>query len=64
MTSDILYTQKIDICLLAVNTENEEKVINRHSKWIQQGGLFWSVFPPSDRLLPMWNSNNTKVVEL
>jgi SAM-dependent methyltransferase len=56
--SDVLYTQGIDICLLAVNTENEEKVIGRYEKWVEQGGQFWSVFPPSDRLLPVWKSND------
>ena len=54
MSSDILNTQKIDICLLAVNTENEEKVIRRHLSWEENGGKFYSVFPPSDRLLPVW----------
>ena len=54
VSSDILYTQQIDICLLAVNTENEEKVIFRHSSWEVNGGKFYSVLPPSDRLLPVW----------
>ena len=54
VSSDILNTQKIDICLLAVNTENEEKVIRRHLSWEENGGKFYSVFPPSDRLLPVW----------
>ena len=58
VSSDVLYSQEIDICLLAVNTENEEKVIGRHSKWVQHGGKFWSVFPPSGRLLPMWSVGN------
>jgi SAM-dependent methyltransferase len=64
VSSDILYSQKIDICLLAVNTENEEKVIDRHSKWAELGGQFWSVFPPSDRLLQIWSSGKTKSVAL
>jgi SAM-dependent methyltransferase len=62
--SDILYSNKIDICLLAVNTENEEKVITRHSKWVEQGGQFWSIFPPSDRLLPIWNESEFKRMDL
>ena len=57
VSSDALYSQSIDICLLAVNTENEEKVISKHSKWVQNGGTFWSVLPPSDRLLPIWQRN-------
>ena len=55
--SDALYSQGIDICLLAVNTENEGKVIGKHAKWAENGGTFWSVLPPSDRLLPVWQQN-------
>jgi 2-polyprenyl-3-methyl-5-hydroxy-6-metoxy-1,4-benzoquinol methylase len=54
MPSDVLYSQGIDICLLAVNTENEDKVIGKHAKWVQNGGTFWSVLPPSELLLPVW----------
>ncbi len=57
LSSDILYSQKIDICLLAVNTENESKVMNRHKVWIEKGGKFWSILPPSNHLLPIWSSN-------
>lgn len=52
--SDALYSENIDICLLAVNAENEEKVITKHEKWVQRGGVFWSILPPSARLLPVW----------
>ena len=55
--SDALYSEAIDICLLGVNTENEDKVIGKHAKWVQNGGTFWSVLPPSDRLLPVWQHN-------
>ncbi len=58
LTSDALYEQGIAVCLLAVNTENEEKVLKRHARWIEEGGQFWSVLPPSDRLLPIWASND------
>ena len=51
--SDQLYSAHIDICLLTVNTENEDKVINKHENWVSSGGQFWSIFPPSDRLLPV-----------
>jgi D-arabinose 1-dehydrogenase-like Zn-dependent alcohol dehydrogenase len=60
VSSDLLYSEKFDICLLTVNAENEGRVMDRHSKWIQQGGQFWSVFPPSDRLLPLWNLDSLK----
>ena len=55
VSSDALYSQSIDICLLAVNTENEDKVINKHDSWVKQSGVFWSLLPPSDRLLPIWD---------
>lgn len=57
-SSDALYSDAIDICLLAVNTENEEKVLKRHAQWIAEGGQFWSVLPPSGRLLPAWKEHD------
>jgi len=54
LPSSALYQKGIDIVLLAVNTENEEKVINKHKNWVSNGGQFWSILPPSDRLLPVW----------
>lgn len=54
VSSETLYSLGIDICLLGVNTESEDKVIAKHSEWVQNGGIFWSVLPPSDRLLPLW----------
>ena len=54
VSSEALYSAGIDICLLGVNTENEDKVIAKHTKWVRNGGAFWSVLPPSDRLLPVW----------
>jgi len=49
-----LYSLNIGICLLGVNTENEEKVMAKHDAWIKNGGIFWSILPPSDMLLPLW----------
>jgi len=60
VSSDALHEEKIDICLLAVNTENEEKVLKRHARWIAEGGQFWSILPPSERLLPVWNQNDAR----
>ncbi len=54
VSGESLYTQDIDICLLAVNTEHEDKVIDKHKSWVEKGGKFWSIFPPSDRLIPIW----------
>jgi SAM-dependent methyltransferase len=56
VTSDALYSRGIDVCLLTVNTENEEKVMAKHDRWARQGGQFWSVFPPSARLPPIWSA--------
>ena len=55
--SEELYSRGIDLCLLTVNAENEGRVIARHASWARDGGQFWSVFPPSDRLLPVWSDS-------
>jgi 2-polyprenyl-3-methyl-5-hydroxy-6-metoxy-1,4-benzoquinol methylase len=57
MPSSALYSLNIGICLLGVNTENEEKVMAKHEAWIKNGGIFWSILPPSDMLLPVWVNN-------
>ena len=56
-SSESLYSLGIDICLLGVNTENEDKVLARHTQWVKNGGKFWSVLPPSEKLLPVWDEN-------
>lgn len=50
-----LEKHSIDLCLLAVNTESEDKVIAKHPNFLEKGGSFVSVLPPSDRLPPFWN---------
>ena len=55
ISSEALYSLGIDICLLGVNAENEDKVIVKHTEWVRNGGIFWAVLPPSDRLLPVWH---------
>jgi SAM-dependent methyltransferase len=52
--SSVLYSKGISLCLLAVNTENEKQILEKHKKWSDGGGEFFSIFPPSDRLLPIW----------
>jgi len=54
VSSNELYSANIDICLLAVNAENEDTVIGKHNKWIEKGGQFYSVLPPSEKLIPFW----------
>ena len=53
-SSDALYARSIDVCLLGVNAENEDRVIAKHRKWVETGGEFWSVLPPSEKLIPIW----------
>ena len=53
--SSMLEQENIDLCLLAVNTESEEKAMAKHRDWIERGGQFYSVLPPSERLLPVWS---------
>lgn len=56
LPNSTLYSDGITLCLLAVNTENEERVLEKHKKWSDDGGVFFSIFPPSDRLLPIWEN--------
>ena len=51
LPSSELLGDGIDLCLLAVNAENEEKVIARNEEFAARGGRFASLHPPSDRLL-------------
>ena len=48
--------QHCDLCLLAVNAENEDRMISQHREFLQQGGEFLSLHPPSERLLPFWKT--------
>lgn len=50
-----LEEHSIDLCLLAVNKECEDKVIAKHPEFLKKGGSFVSVLPPSDRLPPFWS---------
>ncbi len=58
VSSDALYMHGIDLCLLGVNTENDQKVIGKHAKWVEHGGRFCSLLPPGDRLLPVWKRHD------
>ena len=51
-----LYEDSITFCLLGVNMENESKVMENHTTWIKNGGIFRSILPPSDMLLDVWPS--------
>jgi SAM-dependent methyltransferase len=46
----------VDLCLLGVNAEVEDKVIARRTRFTARGGQFRSIHPPSPRLLDVWQS--------
>ena len=54
LPSSHLETDHIGVCLLAVNTECEDMVIEKHEAYTERGGIFYSVLPPSNRLPPFW----------
>ncbi len=54
LPGETLETHFVDLCLLAVNAENEEKLIAKHQTYEKKGGRFASIHPPSDRLLSLW----------
>lgn len=43
--SEALYTGEIKVCLLGLNPQNHEKVIAKHHRFLEQGGVFASIFP-------------------
>ncbi|MBV8479481.1 MAG: methyltransferase domain-containing protein, partial [Actinobacteria bacterium] len=51
---DALEDGAVDTCLLAVNAENEDAVIARRSAFVERGGRFVSLHPPSPRLPAFW----------
>ena len=55
LSSSKLMMNDINLCLLAVNAENESMVISKHSDFIKKGGNFVSLHPPSHILPKFWN---------
>ena len=53
--SDRLHIDSISICLLGVNTENENKVIEKHNNSANKI-IFYSILPPSERLPSFWQN--------
>lgn len=43
--SDMLYSENVKICLLSLNPQNQSKVIAKHNHFMEQGGIFISIFP-------------------
>lgn len=56
VSGDVLGEDGIDLCLLAVNAENEDAVIERRAAFLEGGGEFASIHPPSPRLPAFWKS--------
>jgi len=56
LPSSALIEESINLCLLAVNAENEENVIAKHPIYQNNGGRFVSVHPPSKRLPAFWSN--------
>ena len=50
-SSDSLYTEKIGVCLLSLNPQNQHKVITNNKRFIDKGGIFSSIFPGSESYL-------------
>jgi hypothetical protein len=43
--SESLYSGKFATCLLGLNPQNQPKVIGKHRRFLEQGGIFESIFP-------------------
>jgi hypothetical protein len=46
--SEALYSGDIRVCLLGLNPQNQPKVIAKQHRFIEQGGIFASIFPGSE----------------
>ena len=47
--SDILYQKNIKVCLLGLNPQSHYKIIGKHKEFVENGGLFLSIFPGTDQ---------------
>lgn len=53
-STDVLLNGELDVCLLGVNAENEDSVTGKLREFVQHGGEFVSILPPSPRLPEFW----------
>ncbi|MCX7121817.1 MAG: hypothetical protein NTZ67_08655 [Gammaproteobacteria bacterium] len=54
LPSEQLEEQNVDIIFMAVNTECEVRVMNKHASLLKKGVIFYSILPPSDFLPSFW----------
>ena len=47
--SDALYKNNLKVCLLGLNPQSHNKVISNHKIFVENGGIFVSIFPGTDR---------------
>lgn len=55
-SSKKLLSDSIDICFLAVNSENNDKVIKNHQNYLDNGGIFIPILPKSKHLPSFWQN--------
>ena len=46
--SEALYSDKIKVCLLGLNPLNHEKLLTKHLRFVELGGIFASIFPGNE----------------
>ena len=46
-SSEKLSNKKINLCLLGLSSESEEKIIKKHQAFKDNGGVFVSIYPDS-----------------
>lgn len=51
--SAVLYSEKIDLCLLSLSPESEAKVLAKRQDYVDAGGVFRSMFSLSP--LALWH---------
>ncbi len=54
LAGDALPKQDLGVCVLSVNAENEEKVLDRRKDDLEGSGAVVSMHPPSDKLPSFW----------
>lgn len=51
--SDMLLKENIQLCLLSVSPDSEEKIIKKNSSFVDKGGMFASIYPASEHALSL-----------